>query len=240
MSTNFIGFDITRPPFNNQHVRQAFAIATDRETLADVILRGYTFPATGGLVPSEIPGYSPGISLQYDPDAAQHLLYEAGYPDGRGFPVIECFVRDDPGHDLACEFLKAQWLEILGVEVNWHLIRWGSFYDLMSERTPLMWLVSWFADYPDPDNILRVPWWLNFGGWENQTFTSLVEKARRVMDQSKRMKMYQEADKILVEEVALLPLWYGRFHMLVKPWVRKLFTSPLKWWSWKDIMIEEH
>jgi oligopeptide transport system substrate-binding protein len=240
MSTNFFGFDVSRPPFNDQRVRCALAMATDRETLADVILRGYAFPATGGFVPPEIPGHSADIGLPYDPEAARLVLAKAGYPGGRGFPVIECLVRDDPGHDLACEYLQAQWLEILGIEINWKQIRWGSFYDLLSKQAPPMWMVSWYADYPDPDNILRIPWWLSIGGWENHTYTKLVEGARRVLDQAERMRMYQEADKILVEEAVLLPLWYGRFHMLVKPWVKKLFTSPLKWWSWKDIIIEDH
>ncbi len=240
MSTDFFGFDVSRPPFSDERVRCALALATDRETLADVILRGYAFPATGGFVPPEIPGHSPDIGLPYDPEAARRVLAEAGYPCGRDFPIIECLIRDDPGHDLACEYLQAKWLEILGIEINWKQIKWGSFYDLLSKEAPHMWMVSWFADYPDPDNILRVPWWLSFGGWENHTYTRLVERARRVMDQAERMRMYREADKILIEEAALLPLWYGRFHMLVKPWVKKLFTSPLKWWSWKDIIIEDH
>jgi ABC-type transport system substrate-binding protein len=240
MSTNFLGFDVSRLPFNDRRVRRAFAMATDRKMLADVILRGYAFPAVGGLVPPDMPGHSQGISLPYDPETARRILVEAGYSDGHGFPSIECLTRDDPGHDLASEYLQAQWLEILGVKINWKQIRWGSFYDLMIEEAPHMWMVSWYGDYPDPDNILRVPWWLSFGGWEDHTYTRLVEGARRVMDQAERMRMYQEADKILVEEAAHLPLWYGRFHMLVKPWVKKLFTSPLKWWSWKDIIIEEH
>ncbi len=240
MSTNFLGFDVSRPPFNDRRVRRAFALGTDRETLADVILRGYAFPATGGFVPPEIPGHSPDISLPYDPETARRVLADAGYPGGRGFPVIECLTRDDPGHDFAGDFLQAQWLETLGIKINWQQIKWANFYDLMIEEAPHLWMVSWYGDYPDPDNILRIPWWLSFGGWENHTYIKLVEGARRVMDQEERMRMYREADKILVEEAVLLPLWYGRFHMLVKPWVKKLFTSPLKWWSWKDIIIEDH
>ena len=54
------------------------------------------------------------------------------------------------------------------------------------------------------------------------------------------MRMYQDADKILVEDLPILPLSYGRFHMLMKPWVKKLFTTPLKWWSWKEIILEPH
>ena len=60
------------------------------------------------------------------------------------------------------------------------------------------------------------------------------------MDQAERMRMYREADRILVQDSAIVPLWYGRFHMLVKPWVKNVLTSPMKWWSWKDIILEDH
>jgi len=60
------------------------------------------------------------------------------------------------------------------------------------------------------------------------------------MDQEERMRMYQQADRILIEEAPILPLAYGRFHMLVKPWVRRYLTSPLRWWYWKDVIIEPH
>lgn len=54
------------------------------------------------------------------------------------------------------------------------------------------------------------------------------------------MTMYQQADRTLVEEAPVLPLCYARLHMLVKPWVRKCRTSPMKWWFWKDVIIEPH
>jgi|GEM_PF-418911 len=239
LSIDFIGFDVRRPPFDDQRVRRAFTLATDRETLADVTLRGYAFPATGGFVPPGMPGHSPGIGLAYDPGAARHLLAEAGYPGGRGFPAIACIARDDPGHDLLCEHLQAQWLESLGVEITWEKIEWRKFPDRMAEGTPHLWMVGYWADYPDPDDYLRVMWWLP-PGWQNEVYDQLVEDARRAMDQEERMKLYQKADRILIEEAPLLPLCYARFHMLVKPWVRKYLTSPLRWWYWKDVIIEPH
>jgi ABC-type transport system substrate-binding protein/DNA-binding SARP family transcriptional activator len=240
LSTDFIGFDLSRSPFDDLRVRRAFALATDRETLADVCLRGYAFPATGGLVPPGMPGHLPEIGLPYDPEAARRLLAEAGYPEGRGFPATRGLARDDPGHDLTCEYLQAQWLENLGVEIAWELNEWGSFYNIFSEGAPHLWLAGWYADYPDPDDILRVQWWLRLGGWQNNDYGGLVEGARRVLDQAERMEMYKQAGRILMEEVPMLPLCYGRFHMLVKPWVKKLLASPLKWWSWKDVVLEPH
>jgi ABC-type transport system substrate-binding protein len=60
------------------------------------------------------------------------------------------------------------------------------------------------------------------------------------MDQGKRMRMYQQADRILVEEAPILPLFYSRVRLLVKPWVKRFPVSPLKWWFWKDTIIEPH
>ncbi len=240
MSTSFISFDVSNPPFNDDRIRRAFAMATDREYLANVVLKGYSFPATGGFVPPRMPGHSADTGLAFDPDLASNLLAEAGYPGGAGFPSVECLARDDPGHDLACKHLQSQWLKILGVNITWKPVKWVNFYDMVSEGAPNMWMVSWYANYPDPDDVLRINWWIGFSGWQNEAFNMLVEGARRVLDQTERMRMYRQADKILVEEAPFLPLSYLRFHMLVKPWVKNISTSPLKWWLWKDIVIEPH
>ena len=54
------------------------------------------------------------------------------------------------------------------------------------------------------------------------------------------MAMYQEADRILVEEAAIMPLAYWRCHWLVKPWVRRYPVSTTKSWFWKDVIIDPH
>ena len=114
-----MGFDVNRPPFDDPRVRRAFVLATDREMLADVALRGYVFPATGGFVPPGIPGHSPGIGSPYDPEGARQLLAEAGYPDGRGFPVVGALLPRAAITLAGCEYQQAQWQENLGVEIVW-------------------------------------------------------------------------------------------------------------------------
>jgi ABC-type oligopeptide transport system substrate-binding subunit/tetratricopeptide (TPR) repeat protein len=238
--TQYFGFDVTRRPFDDPRVRRAFTLATDRETLAHVILRGYSFPATGGLVPPGMPGHSSGIGLPYDPESGGHLLAEAGYPGGRGFPATECLTGDDPGGIRLLEHLQAQWLKNLGVEITWKRVELRRLVHTLYEERPWMWMMGWLPDYPDPDSFLRASEWRVSSGWQNEAYDSLVEGARRVMDQGERMRMYQRADKILVEEAPIMPLFYGRFHMLMKPWVRQYPTSPQKDWFWKDVIIEPH
>jgi ABC-type transport system substrate-binding protein len=240
LNTSYAGFDVNRPPFDDRRVRRAFVLATDRETLADVAMNGYVFPATGGFVPPEMPGHSAGIGLPYDPELARHLLAEAGYPDGRGFPVVDAWARDSPFPAPIMQYLRAEWLENLGVEITWEKVEWGKLIDRLDRETPHMYLMGWVADYPDPDSFLRANPWRFRTGWQSEAFDVLVEGARRVMDLEERMRMYQEADRILVEEAPILPLFYGRYHLLVKPWVRKYPTSPVSVWFWKDVVIEPH
>jgi ABC-type transport system substrate-binding protein len=68
----------------------------------------------------------------------------------------------------------------------------------------------------------------------------LVERARRTLDQVERLKSYQLADKILIEDAIILPLVYGMTHFLMKPWVKKYPLSPKNDLFWKDVVIEPH
>jgi oligopeptide transport system substrate-binding protein len=238
LNTYYVGFDVSRPPFDDPRVRQAFVLATDREMLAGVVLRGYEFPATGGLIPPGVPGHSARIGLPYDPEQARQLLAEAGYPGGRGFPVVDpvTWRRMKP----RSEYLQAQWRENLGVEITWEAMEFEMFLDRMRRGLPSMFLFGWRADYPDPDNFLRASPIRRYTGWQNEVYDRLVEEARRVMNQRERMKLYGQADRILVEEAAIMPIIYSWSHLLVKPWVTKFPASPSDMWFWKDVIIEPH
>jgi len=233
-------FDVSRPPFDDPQVRRAFALATDRETLADVALRGYSFPATGGFIPPGMPGHSPGIGLRYDPGQARQLLAEAGYPGGRGFPGINLLTSPGGNWMTMGEYLQEQWLENLGVEITWEKLEWTLLLDVLEKEPPHTFVYGWAADYPDPDSFLRQSPFLRHTRWHNKAYEKLVEEARGVMNQEERMKIYEQADRILIEEAAIMPLVYMRWHLLLKPWVRKFPTSAIKRWFWKDVIIKPH
>jgi ABC-type oligopeptide transport system substrate-binding subunit/predicted Ser/Thr protein kinase/tetratricopeptide (TPR) repeat protein len=238
--TEYVEFDPSRPPFDDARVRRALVHAIDRKMLADVVLRGYESPATGGFVPPGMPGHSAGIGLAYEPDRARQLLAEAGYPGGRGFPVVTAWTDTDPARVEVIRALQAQWREKLGVEIGWEIFPWAVFLDKLHESRPHLFCHCWIADYPDPDNFLRVGLAQSYSQHWNATFDELVERARRSTDQAERMKLYQAADRILIEEAVMMPTTYGRWDLLIKPWVKKHPTSPIQQWFWKDVVIEPH
>jgi ABC-type oligopeptide transport system substrate-binding subunit len=239
--TYWLCFNVTRPPLDDARVRRALTLATDRDVLARICRMA---PATGGFVPPGIPGHSPGIGLPYDPERARLLLAEADYPGGRALPTLRGLVWDSGfwAGGLA-DHLEAQWRRELGVEVTWEHA--GAEYDdrVLQEQHDLTAAV-WGADYPDPDNFLRVgfrhpnpPQRIE---WRDEEYDRLVEQARRVPDQGERMALCRRADRFAVEQAPFLAICYGQSRILLKPWVKRYAYLIVQWSQWKDVIIEPH
>ena len=235
-ATHYVGFDVSRPPFDDPRVRRAFALATDKTTLASTVLGGYESPATGGFVPPGVAGHSAGIGLLYDPEGARQLLADAGYPGGHGFPRVDACARERVRPQ--AEYLQSQWQNNLGVEISWEIMGWGQYLARLDKTPAHIVQFTWIADYPDPDSFLRTGNVQQRTLWRNETYDALVEKAQRVLGQEERLILYAQADRILIESAAIIPLTYSWSHVLVKPWVHKFPASALNQWLWKDIIIE--
>jgi oligopeptide transport system substrate-binding protein len=238
--TCYVGFVITRPPFDNSRVRRALVQAADRETLAHAVLQGYGSPALGGFIPPAMPGHSPRIGLAYDLERARRLLSEAGYAGGARFPPVELMIQADPMSAVGSDFLREQWHENLGIEVAPQVVEFQHYVERLAHDPPHAFIWGWAADYPDPDNFLRVCNARTDTRWRNEAYTALVQKASRVLDQEERIRLYREAGRILIEGAAVVPLLYLDQHWMVKPWVIKYPVSPFKSFFWKDVIIEPH
>jgi ABC-type transport system substrate-binding protein len=185
-----------------------------------------------------MPGHVPGISLPHDPEQAAEILASAGYPGGRGFPEVELLAN--LRFQKLCERLRAQWHEYLGIELRWKVLDWSDFLGRIARGPrPPVFLMGWVADYPDPDSFLRVAVHLHTA-WGLDQYLDLVERARRLTEQPERMKLYARAERLLVEDVPLLPLAYDRTHFLLKPWVKRFPISVQSDLFWKDVVIEPH
>lgn len=137
-------------------------------------------------------------------------------------------------------YVQAQWRENLGIEIVWQTTKWGRLLQRLDQEPPHLFQMGWTADYPDPDNFLRTSLVRRNTRWRNRAYDSLVNEAKRVTDRAERMRLYQQADRILIEQAVILPLLYSRFHFLVKPWLSRYPTSSIKNWFWKDAIIEPH
>ncbi len=241
LGTFHLRFDLSRPPFQDRRVRRAFALATDRHRLADLVLGGYVFPATGGLVPPAVAGHSPGIALPYDPPTARKLLDEAGYPGGRGFPSVELLAHQ--GRKAVREDLQFQWLDDLGVQVAGGAIAWASFLDRQNQEPSHIAVWGTSAIYPDPASFVgptqRDRHHPSYA-WQHAAYDGLAEAFTQATAQAERLRLVQQMDQIVIEEAWMVPLWYGRRHLLVKPWVVRLPTSPIMGCFWKDVILEPH
>jgi oligopeptide transport system substrate-binding protein len=235
----YLIFNVSRPPFDDVRVRRAFVMAIDRERLANGLYKGYELPGTGGFVPPGMPGHSAGISLPYDPAQAQQLLAEAGYPEGHSFPEVR-YAAYHTRRTLA-DYLQVSWHETLNIKTRPEIVEAGVLLDWVAREQPPIAIGGWWADYADPDNFLRVDVDLDVPEWRNETYQRLLDQARQTTDQAERMQVYQQADRILMEEAVIAPLSYSWMHLLLKPWIRKFPTTAVKNPGfWKDVVIEPH
>jgi ABC-type oligopeptide transport system substrate-binding subunit/DNA-binding SARP family transcriptional activator len=233
-------FDAGRSPFDDPHLRQALALAIDKEHLTDMLYKGFHSPATGGYLPPGMPGHSPGIGLPYDPQRAQRLLAEAGYPDGNGFPRLDSMILYH--YASLGEYLRTQWRKHLGIEVLWKTVEWDDYINVnkMSGLQANMVIFGVFPAYPDPESLLGTEGMYRITKWRHAGYQRLVERARRLQDLETRLSLYRQAERILINEAAIAPLFYHRSPTLVKPWVKGFTLSPVMDWSWKDVIIEPH
>jgi oligopeptide transport system substrate-binding protein len=241
LSTYYLRYDLSRPPFHDRRVRRAFVLATDRNRLADLVLFGHVFPATGGQVPPAVAGHSPGIALPYRPSEARRLMAEAGYPGGRGLPSVELLLAE--GRETVIEDLSAQWLANLGVEITGGTLPWAALLTRAHEQPPHILGMASAAHYPDPATFVG-PVRRDDGHpsytWQHAAYDGLADEFTHATAKAERLRLAQQMDRTVIEEAWLVPLWHGRRHLLVKPWVVRLPTSPIMGCFWKDVIIEPH
>jgi oligopeptide transport system substrate-binding protein len=137
LHTTYLGFDHRRSPFDDPRVRQAFAMAIDRDGLAASVKSGFSFSPRGGFMPPGMPGHSDGISVTYDPELARRRQAESGYPGGRGFPPIKCSAPY-PHPVCMTPYFQEHLLVNLGIELDWQLSSFNVFVRRLLEEPPQM------------------------------------------------------------------------------------------------------
>jgi oligopeptide transport system substrate-binding protein len=216
LATYFIRFNVTRKPFDDPRVRQALALAIDKERIVKKITRAGEQPASH-LVPDGTANYLPAKGLGYDPALARKLLAEAGYPEGKGFPRFEYMFNAAAGgaaeiHQNVAIELQQMWRDQLGIHMELRQLEWKVYLSAQSHLDYELSRSSWVGDYNDPQTFLGMftsDDGNNRTGWKSARYDALINAAGEQADLKKRAELFQQAETMLVrDQVPIIPLFF--------------------------------
>jgi oligopeptide transport system substrate-binding protein len=178
-----------------------------------------------GILPPGMPGYNSQLQgLEFNPQKALDLIKQSKYGDVSKLPPIVLTTAGyggDVGSDL--EALVNEWRTNLGVEVTIREIDPERFLYHTKDELDNMFDSGWSADYPHPQDFLDLLFASNtasnYGGYSNPAVDSLLATAGKEQDNTKSLADYQQVEQLLVNDAAVLPLWFGKNYTLVKPYV---------------------
>ena len=252
MGTYYISLNDQEEPFTDVRVRKALSLAIDRDYVANTIMQGIYTPATALVGPGIVDengyfmdnanGGEPYISDDYEAnlEEAKSLLAEAGYPDGEGFPTITYSANDAGYHIPVAEYLQQAWGE-LGITMNIDKVEWSSFIPMRRAGDYDISRNGWSMDYNDPSNMLELFTTNNGnndGKYANPEFDQVIEDSR-VADKTTHFEKLHEAEDILMNDAACIPVAYYNDFWLQSPSLKGTWHSPYGYWYLQYGYIEE-
>jgi oligopeptide transport system substrate-binding protein len=229
VNTQVTGAPAVAKALSDVRVRQALGMVLDRRLMAEKVLRAGESPALG-MTPPGTAGYVSRHAWSEDRDAARRLLAEAGYPGGKGFPVVEYLYNTSEGSMLAAQAYQEMWRRELGIEVVLRNQEWKVYLQSLQKGDYQLARSAWTGDYNDPNTFLEM---FTTGNEMNQTGWSDAEYDRRVAlaaaepDRERRYEHFQAAEARLVAGAPVLPVVFNRSKFLIRPEVEGWYPTLL-------------
>ena len=243
--TSYVGFNVEQPPFDDVHFRRAMNYAVDKELIAEAVLQGRVRPAHGPIPPGFI-GFNPDLEpLGFDVDKAVEELNMSKYADPETRPRIVLTAAGTGGSPPTwLQAVADMWARNLGVEIEFQEVEWATFLQEIDNFRLQVFTLAWSPDYPDPhtfvDVLFRSDSTINQTRYGNAEVDALLDEATTEPDPARRIQLYQEAEQIIVDEAAWVPMWWGsNGRILVKPHVNGFRISPLGGYFFKDVWLEQ-
>ena len=246
LATMFYRINVTKKPFSDVRVRKALTLAINRKGITQSITRGGEVPALA-IVPYGMPDVLPGSdfrkasqeSFYKDNDiaTAKTLLAQAGYPNGKGFPAFSLLFNTSNLTKTICEAIQGMWKKNLGITATLRNEEFGVFVDDLIQMNFNFALVRWTGDYMDPSTFLDM--FVTGGGsshtgWSNKSYDALIAKAKATVDPKARMKTLHAAEKILMTNLPVLPIYYCTSPVLLSKHIKNFYQSTLGIVDWKN------
>jgi len=229
--TYYYRFNTEKAPFDNKLVRQALSLALDRTLIVEKVTKGGQQEAFS-FTPPDPDSYFPPTTLEFDPKQAKELLTKAGYSDSNPFPSVDLLYNTSEGHQKLAQAIQQMWKAVLDIDITLTNTDWKVYLSRQSIGDFQIARAGWIGDYIDPKSFLDMMVTgrgNNQTGWSNQEFDNLLIAAANSTSQDQRFSNFYEAEKILIEEMPIIPIYtYTRIYMLhedVKGWGNNLLDS---------------
>lgn len=229
---NFLYFTLNNmiPPFDNEKVRQAFAMAVDKQKIVDDFYAPGSVAATQFVPAGVKPGFTEGYEgVKYDPEKAKQMLTEAGFDFNKEYTIsyAERTRPYFPQPTKIAQAVQAQLAEI-GVKVKLSMQEWATYLPAARDGKLEMFFLGWSEDYPDATN-----WYDVFLTGSSKSmgnaYPDIVEKvqaAARLGDADARQKIYDEVNKLYDEHVPTIVVGHGVTNLAFLANVKNVVIGP--------------
>ncbi len=255
LGTYYVDLNNTLPQFSDSKVRQALSLAIDRKYVAETLMQG-TYTAATNFVGTSVADWDGSAFMANANDGkpyinnddyegnlakAKQLLADAGYPDGKGFPVIKYSINDAGYHKVVAQYLQQAWKK-LGITVNVDVVEWASFTPMRRAGDYESSRDGWVFDYNDASNILDLMVSTNGNNnakYSNPAYDELMQKAAVEKDAKTRSGYLHKAEDLVMSDTAVIPIAYYNEFYLQSPKVTGSWHSPYGYWYFQYADITE-
>ncbi len=221
---------VKNSPLRLRKIRQAINYGFNRSKMMLYLRNSIGTVAESGFIPAGLPSFDTIVKgFCYDPAKAARLLAEAGFPNGKNLPAIKLLTI--PVYADLASYIANE-LNFLGIHIQVEAIQKSLLLEQTSKSQAMFFRGSWIADYPDAENYLSVfygknPAPPNYTRYKNTSYDELYEKAIAEKNDTARYKLYQQMDRIIIEDAPVVPLWYDMAIHLVHTNISNFFPNSL-------------
>lgn len=236
----YLNFNVTKAPLNNPLVRQALSLGIDRAAISRTVFES-VWPPARSLTPPDCGGYIPPTRPADNFDEARRLLAEAGFPEGKGLPVIPLQVRNDLTQPKLAEALQAMWQRELGVRISIEPYEQKTWLQNQRTKAHSISTLGWVADFADPVTFLELfvtDGGNNHTGFANPQYDQLLAQAAQTADAQARLKIFQQAEQLLLNESPIAPIVYRTRSYLINPAVKNWEPAPIGIHLYKKVYLQ--
>jgi len=248
LGSYYYGFNMTQPPFRgNRELRRALTLAINRDIITGQIRKAGEIPAYGWVPP--VLNYTgqqiPEAALtQAEREAEARRLYAAAGYSADNPLQIEILYNTEDSHRVIAIAIASMWREVLGMETKITNQEWKVFLETRRQkRETQIYRAGWIGDYNDANTFAAMflsTSEMNDSGYDNSHYDELIYKAASEIDLARRAEYLEEAERILLEDLPIIPLYFYVTTRLVKPWVAGLEQNIMNHHHSKDLRILAH